>query len=92
MEHKTLLKLLENPAFKSETKMRFAVNDGFDVAVLLATQTTSSISNILHMELMEAGCTVTTDESTYLLPLASIFAIRIDGDKASGGARTGFLA
>jgi hypothetical protein len=92
MEHGTLIKLLGNEAFKSETKTRFSVETGYAVAVLLATQTTSTISKVLHVVVDSGGCTLTTEESTYLLPLTSIFAIRIDADKSASPGRTGFLA
>lgn len=92
MENKILVKLLGHAAFNGESKTRFVVNDGFDVAVLLATQTTSSITKIRTIELGDGACTLTTQESTYLLPLEGIFGIRIDADTSSNAGRTGFLA
>ena len=92
MEQGTLIKLLGNDAFKSESKTRFIIRDGYAVAVLLATQTTSTISKVQQVDLSDGGCTITTEESTYLLPLSSIFAIRVDADKSSTPGRTGFLA
>ena len=92
MEHGTLVKLLGNEAFKSESETRYAVEAGFTVAVLLATQTTPTISKVTHVDLVDGGCTLTTEESIYLLPLTSIFAIRIDADKSAVSGRTGFLA
>ena len=92
MEQKVLIKLLGHAAFTGESKTRFQVNDSYDVAVLLATQTTSSITKIQTLELGDGACTLTTQESTYLLPLSAIFGIRIDADKSGNAGRTGFLA
>ena len=92
MDQKTLTKLLGHAAFTGESKTRFIVNESFDVAVLLATQTASSIRKVQSLDLSDGACTLTTAESTYLLPLSGIFGIRIDADKSSNSGRTGFLA
>ena len=92
MDHKLLLKLLRHAAFTGEGKTCFKVNEGFDVTVLLATQTVSSIAKVQSVDLSDGGCSLSTQESTYLLPLTSIFGIRIDGDNSSSNGRTGFLA
>ena len=92
MDQKLLLKLLTHDAFSSESKTRFKVNDSYDVAVLLATQTTSTIAKIQSLELGDGACTLTTSDSTYLLPLSSVFGIRIDEDKSNSAGRTGFLS
>lgn len=90
MEAKILLKLLEHAAFNGEKKGCFTVVDGFEVALLLATQTGSSISKVKQLEVSGDTCIITASESTYLLPVSSIFGLRVGGGKSSG--RTGFLA
>ncbi|MGB0648115.1 MAG: hypothetical protein ACPGQS_13110 [Bradymonadia bacterium] len=90
MEAKILLKLLEHAAFNSEAKGCFKVVEGFEVALLLATQTGSSISKVKQLRVSGDTCTVTGAESTYLLPVSHIFGLRVDGGKSGG--RTGFLA
>ena len=92
MDEKVLSQMLSHSAFVAESDSRYTAKEGFDVTVILATQTATSINKVKSIELSGALCTLMTDESTYLLPWAQIFAIRVGESGTVKSSRTGFRA
>ena len=92
MDEKVLTQMLSHSAFTAESDSSYRANEGFDVTVILATQTATSISKVKSIELSGGLCTLVTGESTYLLPWSQIFAIRVGESGMVKSSRTGFRA
>lgn len=92
MDEKLLMQILAHDAFIKESKGVFSAKDEFEITVILATQTASSINKIKSVEISGPLCTLSTNESTYLMPWSQIFAIRISEEATVQTSRTGFHA
>ena len=92
MDEKLLKQMLSHSAFTSESKGKYVSNDAYEVSVVLSTHTSSSVTKVKTIELDGGLCTLTTAESTYMMPWSQIFAIRISEQGAVQSTRTGFRA
>ncbi len=92
MDEKLLKQILSHAAFTSKPKGKYIANDAYEISVILATQSASSVSKVKTIELNGALCTLSTAESTYLMPWSQIFAIRISEQGSVQSSRTGFHA
>lgn len=92
MDEKLLKQILSHTAFTSKPKGKYIASDDYEVSVILATHSASSVTKVKTIELDGELCTLSTAESTYLMPWSQIFAIRISEQGAVQSSRTGFHA